>query len=54
MYQVSPPCAVWYAGLRSEGVVTEKSAQGHVNSHHGNTEVYMRGYFCYLLLIKYS
>ena len=27
--QVSPPCVVWYAGLRSEEIVIEKSAQGH-------------------------
>ena len=39
MYQVSPPCVVWYVGLRSEEVVIEKSAQGHFDSHHGNTEI---------------
>ena len=29
LYLVSPPCVVWYAGLSSEEVVIEKSAQGH-------------------------
>ena len=28
-YQVSPPCIAWFASLRSEEVVTGKSAWGH-------------------------
>ena len=29
VYQVSPPCIVWCASLRSEEVVIGKSARGH-------------------------
>ena len=29
VYQVSPPCIVWFASLRSEEVVIGKSAWGH-------------------------
>ena len=30
VYQVSPPCIVWFASLRSEEVVVGKSALGHI------------------------
>ena len=43
-YTCAPsPCIVWFASLRSEEVVIEKSARGHffVNGCHGNGEINM-------------
>ena len=45
-YQVSLPCIVWFASLRSEEVVIRKSAKGNFfHGCHGNAEIHMRTKF---------